>query len=253
MGAMRSDGERLRYEPDQIAEAVGRARGEGRYFLVTALTELPIERREPALAQVVDMELKPDERLFVLTELARLRPSIYLTQFIQHGLRSRSINVQQVAIANLPTMVGDGLPIDLAQQVERWLRHRMANPRRQNTWATWEVPGVALALLPSYGVDRVVALVASVEDRMQHEELSRWRPLKAIAGDALAFAKGLEDWRTENSFGPLDPDPRDPTANVNVDRAMRRLGYRPANPDSKVYDVLEDFDPVPTFVIDLTK
>jgi hypothetical protein len=49
---------------------------------------------------------------------------------------------------------------------------------------------------------------------------------------------------------PPDPDPRDPTADVYVDRVMKRLGYRPANPESQVYDSLAEFD-VPTYVIDV--
>ena len=136
---------------------------------------------------------------------------------------------------------------DLGRQVERWLRHRLANPRRVNTWATWEIPSAALALLPSYGVDRVAALLAAIEPRMLPEERQRWRSLQPAVGDYQAFTELLQDWEMENGGEADDPDPRDPTADVAVDRVMRRLDYRPGNPDSAVYDPLADVDP-PTYV-----
>jgi len=243
-------GKRLRYDPDRVVEAVGLARGDGRYFLVVALTEMPVDRREDVLSQVLDKELRPEERLIVLAELARLRPRAYVGRFIETGLRSRSINVQQMTVATLPTLVGDGLSTELGEQVEGCLRHRLANKRRENTWATWEIPAVAQALVPFYGIDRIVALVAAVEPRMQREERERWRSLEQTVGDPQAFSPGLDDWKCENIGEAPDPDPRDLTADVYVDRVMKRLGYRPANPESQVYDSLAEFD-VPTYVIDV--
>lgn len=249
---MPADGEELRYEPAQIVDAVDRARGDGRYFLVSALIDLPVWQREGALSQVLGKELRPDERQMALAELARLRPrpSQYLPQLIETGLRSRSINVQQMAVAVLPELVGEGLAPELGEQLERWLRRRLANPRRESTWAMWEIPGVALALLPSYGTDRVSALLNDIEPRMQPDERETWRPLKNAANDAQVFQQGLTEWLRENHVDS-DPELRDPTAEVSVDRVMKRLGYKPANPESLVYDSLADFD-VPMYVIDAT-
>jgi hypothetical protein len=232
----------MRYTPAQLVEAVGQARGDGRYFLVGALVQAPVEERENALAQVLDNEMRPDERLSVLAELARLRPATYLAPFIETGLRSRSITVQQTAIVSLLSLVGDGLDADLGQEVERWLRHRLANPRRENTWATWEIPSAALALLPSYGMDRVAGLLAAIEPRMLPEEQQKWRAVQQAVGNHQRFTQLLRDWQSENTGVVDDPDPKDPTADVAVDRVMKRLGYRPANPDSPVYDPLADFD-----------
>lgn len=92
----------LRYQPAQIVGAVDRARGDGRYFLVKALIALRVEQREDALSQVIGKKLRPDERQMALAELARPRPSTYLAPMIDTGLRSRSINVQQMAVASLP-------------------------------------------------------------------------------------------------------------------------------------------------------
>ena len=231
----------MRYTPAQLVEAVGQARGDGRYFLVGALCQMPVEEREHVLAQVLNKELRPDERVSVLAALAQLRPATYLAPFIETGLRSRSINVQQTAIASLPSLVGDGLDPDLGQQVERWVRHRLANPRRENTWATWEIPSAALALLPSYGMDRVAGLLAAIEPRMLPEERQKWRSLEAV-GNHQTFTQLLQDWQSENTGEVDDPDPQDPTADVAVDRVMKRLGYPPTNPESPVYDPLADFD-----------
>ena len=231
-----------RYTLAQLVEAVGQARGDGRYFLVGALLQAPIEERGNALTQVLSRELRPDERLSVLGGLAQLRPAVYLGRFIETGLRSRSINVQQRAIAWLPSLVGDGLDADLGQQVERWLRHRLANARRENTWATWEIPSAALALLPSYGMNRVAGLLATIESRMLPEERQKWRSLQEAVGDQQAFTRLLRDWQSEKSGEGDDPDPKDPTADIAVDRVMKRLDYRPANPASAVYDPLADFD-----------
>jgi hypothetical protein len=240
----------LRYEAAQIVEAIDRARGDGRYFLVTALCELPVEQREGALAQVLGMELRADERSAALAELARLRPTTYLGPLIESGLRSRSINVQQVAIGVLPGLVGDGLETGLAEQVEGWLRRRLANPRRAGTWAMWEIPSAALGLWPSYGPDRIVALLTDIEPRMQPDERDRWRSLKPTVNDSGAFKKGLTEWMRESSLEAAESDPRDPTAEVSVDRVMKRLGYHPANPESQVYDSLSDFA-VSTYVFDV--
>jgi hypothetical protein len=246
---MSGDGTGPRYSPAQLVEAVGRARGDGRYFLVGALLQVSAEERGDALAQVLNNELRPDERLSVLAGLARLRPATYLAPLIETGLRSRSINVQQTAIASLPSLVGDGLDADLGRRVERWLRHRMANPRRERTWATWEIPAAALALLPSYGMDRVVGLLAAIEPRMLPEERQKWRSLQQSVGDYPRFTQLLQDWEGENQGDADDPDPMDPTADVAVDRVMKRLGYPPINPDSAVHDPLADFDP-PTHLIE---
>jgi GNAT superfamily N-acetyltransferase len=241
---------RTRYEAAQIVEAVDRARGDGRYFLVSALLELPAEQHEDALGRVLEMDLRPDERQMVLARLARLRPTKYLPLLIQSGLRSRSINVQQMAVAVLPDLVGEGLPPDLGEQVEGWLRRRLANPRRGGTWAMWEIPSAALALLPSYGTDRIASLITAIESKMQPDERNTWLPLKQVVNDRRAFEQGLIEWRDRNGSRSAESDPRDATADVHVDRAMKRLGYRPANPDSQVYDSLADSD-VPTFVFDV--
>lgn len=248
---MSTDGVGPRYDVTQIVEAVGRARGDGRCFLVRALTKLPVEQREDALSQVLSAEMRPDERQIVLGELTRLRPATYLASFIATGLRSRSINVQQTTLAALPALVEDRLPTELGDQIEGWLRRRLANPRRENTWATWEIPAVALALLPSHGTDRVVGLIAEIEPRMQPEERQRWRSLERLVGEPEAFWEGLVGWFDENVGPALDSDPRDPTADVAVDRAMKRLGYSPANPESQVFDPLAEFD-VPMYVIDVS-
>ena len=234
----------MRYNPAQLVEAVGRARGDGRYFLVGALLQVPVEEREEALAHVLNHQLRADERLSVLAGLARLRPTVYLAPLIETGLRSRSINVQQTAIACLPSLVGDGLDADLGRQVERWLRHRLANPRREQTWATWEIPAAALALLPSYGLDRVVGVLTAIEPRMLPEERQKWRSLQQSVGDYQTFTQLLRDWAMENGGEADDPDPEDPTADIAVDRVMKRLGYRPTNPDRAVHDPLADFDPL---------
>jgi hypothetical protein len=243
---------RTRYDADQVVEAVGRARGEGRLFLVVALTQWPDPaEREHALAQVLDKELRPDERHLALAELARRNPQDYLGIFVDTGLRSRSIGVQQMTVAGLPPLVGDGLDTELTERLKGWLRHRLANPRRENTWAGWEVPGVALALLPSIGFEDVVGLLDEVEPRMQPEERQRWRELERIRSREDSFVAELEAWWREGGPGaaPL-PNPPDPTADLYVDRVMKRLGHRPANPESTVYDSLADFD-VPMYVIDL--
>jgi hypothetical protein len=233
-----------RYEAAQILGAIDRARGDGRYFLVTALLELdlPDKQSEDALAQVLKKELRPDERQKVLVRLAQLQPTRYLPTLIDVGLRSRSINVQQMTVAVLPDLVGDGLSPELGAQLEGWLRHRLANPRRGGTWAMWEIPSVARALMPSYGMNRIVALLNDIEPKMQPDERNMWLSLEQAVGERRAFERRLTGWSQQNSVGPLASDGRDPTAEVSVDRTMKRLGYRPANPESRVYDALADFD-----------
>jgi hypothetical protein len=154
-----------------------------------------------------------------------------------------------MAISVLPDLVDDGLPPELGQQIESWLRRRLANPRRGGTWATWEIPSAALALLPSHGTKRLVALLTESEPKMQPDERDTWLSLKQVADDRRAFEQGLVEWRARNGSRAMEPDRRDPTADVYVDRVMKRLGYQPANPDSRVYDSLADSD-VPTFVFD---
>lgn len=241
---------RTRYEAAQIVEAVGSARGDGRYFLISALLGLPVEHHEDALRQVLEKELGPDERRMVLSRLARLQPTKYLPLLIETGLRSRSINVQQMTVVVLPDLVGEGLSPELGAQVEGWLRRRLANPRRGGTWATWEIPSAALALLPSYGTDRIVILLADLEPKMQPDERVMCSRLRQAVGNRAAFEQGLTDWRYENGSRSEESDPRDPTAEISVERVMRRLGYSPANPESHVYDSLADFD-VPEWVFDV--
>lgn len=242
-----SESPATRYEAAQIVEAVDRARGDGRYFLVRALLELdlPVEQSEDVLAQVLEKELRPDECEMVLVRLARLRPTTYLPKLIETGLRSHSINVQQMTIAVLPDLVGEGLSPALGEQVEGWLRRRLANPRRGGSWATWEIPDAARALMPSYGTERVIALLSDIEPKMQPEEQDMWRTLKQAVGDRGAFQRTLGTWSDQNKAGSIATgprEPRDPTAELSVDRAMRRLGHRPANPESQVYDSLADFN-----------
>lgn len=240
---------RTRYQAAQIAEAVGRARGDGRYFLVSALLELPVEQHEDALTQLLGMELSLDERRMVLARLARLRPAKYLAALIESGLRARSINVQQMTVAVLPDLVSEGLSPELGAQIEGWLRRRLANPRRGGTWAMWEIPSVALALLPSYGPDRIVALLTDMEPDMQPDERVMWLRLKQAVEGRGALEQGLTAWGDQNRTQWTESNRRDPTADVRVERVMKRLGYSPANPASYVYDSLADFD-LPVFVFD---
>jgi hypothetical protein len=238
-----------RYDAGQVVEAIGRARGDGRWFLVEALTQYPGPEREQALTQVLELEVRPDERNLTLRVLAKLRPETYLRQWIQDGLRSRSISVQQVVIADLPGQVGEGLDPGLCDEVESWLRRRLRNPRRANTWATWEVPGVALTLVPSYGMAKVRQLLEELAPRMQPEESQRLH--RALAADDEAFPEVLRDWHYENGVRDDEHDERDPTALVYVDRVMKRLGFSPTNPDSAPYDDLADAEGVAMYEIDI--
>jgi hypothetical protein len=137
-----------RYSAAQLVEAIGRTRGDSRYWLVEALGRLPGPELEPALTSVLDMELRPDERYRVRCVLARLRPDIHRRSLIVEGLAARSLHVQQLVVADLPSLARDGLEPDDARVAERWLHKRMRSPARANNWALWEVTGIALALLP---------------------------------------------------------------------------------------------------------
>lgn len=240
----------LRYEAAQIVEAIDRARGDGRYFLVVALLNLPTDQRENALVQVLEKQLRADERQLALAELARFRPTAYLAPLIETGLRSRSIGVQQMTLARLPDLVGEGMATALCAQVEGWLRRRLGSSRRGGTWAMWEIPSAALALLPSYGTDRIVALLTDLEPKMQPDERDMWMSLKQTVNDSGALEQGLTEWMGLTGQPTEEPDPRDPTADITVDRAMKRLGYSPANPESPVHNSLADFA-LPTFVFDV--
>jgi hypothetical protein len=215
------------------------------------LLELPDEQSEPALRHVLAKELRPDEHQMVLARLARVRPMEFLPTLIESGLQARSINVQQMAVAVLADLVVQGLAPELGWQVEGWLRRRLANPRRGGTWATWEIPSAALALLPSYGTERLVALLTDIEPKMQPDERDSWRSVERAVRDHRAFETGLRAWRDQNQSERVAPDPRDPTAEVSVERVMKRLGYRPTNAESRVYDSLDGFC-VPTFVFDVS-
>ena len=114
----------------------------------------------------------------------------------------------------------------------------------------WEIPSAALALLPSHGMHRIVALLTDIEPKMQPDERVTWLSLKQAVDDPGAFEQRLTKWRDPNRPRSAWLDPRDPTAEVSVDRVMKRLGYSPANRESPVYDSLADFD-VPTFVFDV--
>lgn len=229
-----------RYSAAQLVEAVGRARGESRYFLVAALTNFPGPEREDALARILDAELRPDERHMTRSALARLRPDRYLRPLVVEGLRSRSINVQQLVVAELPSLLDDGRGGDMTDELERWLRKRLKSPGRTNSWAVWEVPGIALSILPSRGLARVWELLEELSPRMQPEERERWRAVQEAVDDA-ARIQSLRNWYQEciDEEGDLDVD-RDPTALVYVDRVMKRLAFSPANPGSATYDEPHD-------------
>lgn len=232
--------ERTRYTAEQLVEAVGRARGDSRYSLVAALINFPGPEREDALARVLDADLAPVERYMVRSTLARLRPDKYLRPLVMEGLRSRSINVQQILVTELPSLLGAGREPDLADELERWLRKRLKSPGRASTWAVWEVPGIALSLLPSRGPGRVWKLLEEISPSMQPEERERWRAMQE-AGDDEARVERLRDWYQENIGEEDDFDAGlDPTALVYVDRVMKRLGFMPANPGSATYDDLQD-------------
>ena len=229
-------GDGTRYTAGQLVEAIGRARGEGRFFLVDALCYFPGREREDGLAHILDeADLRPDERHMVRATLAQLRPGRYLRPLIAEGFRSRSINVQQMTVAVLPSLIGDGLEADVADEVERWLRHRLKNPGRANTWAGWEVPGIALSLLPSRGPATVWGLLDELSPRLQPEERERWHRLRQTPDDA-ARVEGLRSWHQEDGSLEDDRSDLDPTALVYVDRTMKRLGFTPANPESETYD-----------------
>jgi len=225
-----------RYAAAQLVEALGRARGESRFFVVMALAEFPGPEREAALTRVLEGELRPDEWYMARSALARSRPEKYLRPLIAEGLRSRSINVQQCVVAYMPSLVGDGLEEDLADELERWLRHRLKSPGRGTTCAGWEVPGIALSLLPSRGPARVWRLLDEVSPRMQPEERERWHDLREQRDTDAARIGGLRTWHHEDVAGYENDSDRDPTAQVYVDRVMKRLGFTPANPESEPYD-----------------
>ena len=229
-----------RYSAAQLVEAIGRARGDGRYFLVRALTNLPGPEREHALARVLDAELRADERHMVRRALARSRPDTYLRPLLVEGLRSRSINVQQMVVAGLPSLVGDGLEAAIADELESWLRKRLKSPGRANTWALWEVPGIALSLLPARGPVSVWELLQEISPQMQPEERERHRAVQE-AGDDTARIESLRTWFQENIWGAagdldVDRDPNRPGRRP----AMKRLGLKPVNPGSATYDDLHD-------------
>ncbi|MBS4754603.1 hypothetical protein KG112_17485 [Nocardioides sp. zg-ZUI104] len=82
------------------------------------------------------------------------------------------------------------------------------------------------------------------------EELSPWCENEERC--LLARAYGVEDPEAlkvvlEEAMAPqIARDdgpyflPGEPTTDLHVDRAMRRLGFRPTNPDSEPYDVFEE-------------
>lgn len=207
-----------------------------------ALTIFPGPEREHALARVLDAELRADERHMARLALARLRPDTYLRPLVAEGLRARSINVQQMLVAVLPSLVGDGPEAAMADELESWLRRRLKSPGRAHTWAVWEVPGIALSLLPTRGPVSVWELLEEISPQMQPEERERHRAVQE-AGDDTARIEGLRSWFQENIWGAAPGDlgvDRDPTALVDVDRVMRRLGVRPAHPGSTTYENVRD-------------
>jgi len=228
--------ESTRYSAAQLVEAIGRARGESRSHLVAALTNFPGPEREDALARILEAELRPDERHMTRSALARLRPDNYLRPLVVEGLRSRSINVQQLVVAELPSLLEDARGVDLTDELERWLRQRLKSPGRTNTWAVWEIPGIALSLLPSLGPARVWELLEELSPRMQPEERERWGVCQEADDDAVRI-ESLRNWHQQyiGEEGDVDQD-RDPTALVYVDRAMKRLAFSPANPTRSTYD-----------------
>lgn len=118
----------------------------------------------------------------------------------------------------------------------------MQKRSRSNNAAGWEIPCVALALLPSYGDDRVVKLLSDLEPQMQDYERRHWNEVSA-ATDDQPLTDLLQSWNTEGGgYSLVSPDERDPTADVVVDRVMKRLGHSPDNPNSAVYDGLADSD-----------
>jgi len=202
---------------------------------VAALTNFPGPEREDALARILDAELRPDERHMTRSALARLRPDKYLRPLVVEGLRSRSINVQQLVVAELPSLLEDARGVDLTDELERWLRKRLKSPGRTNTWAVWEVPGIALSLLPSLGAGRVWELLEELSPRMEREERERWGVCHG-AGDDAARIESLRNWHQEYIGEEDDVDlDRDHTALVYVDRAMKRLAFSPANPMRATY------------------
>lgn len=215
------------------------------------LADFPGPEREAALTRALEGKLPPDEWYMTRASLAQLRPEKYLRPLIAEGLRSRSINVQQCVVADLPSLVGEGLEPDLADEIERWLRHRLKSPGRANTCAGWEVPGIALSLLPSLGPARVWSLLDEVSPRMQPEERERWHDLRETRGDDAARVEALRRWHQEDGPGYEDDSDRDPTALVYVDRVMKRLGFVPANPESEPYDDDPDPDEVWQFEINV--
>lgn len=80
-----------RYAAGQLVEATGRARGEGRFFLMDALCYFPGLEREDGLAHILDeADLRPYERHMVLAtqvQCRHTRPSTVRSLFESLSLR----------------------------------------------------------------------------------------------------------------------------------------------------------------------
>ena len=79
--------------------------------------------------------------------------------------------------------------------------------------------------------------------------LLSWFFPRETDGDA-SRVEGLRSWHQENGPGYEDNSSRDPTALVYVDRAMKRLGFTPANPGSAIYD--DDPNPEEVWQFEIT-
>lgn len=249
---MTGDGTPTRYTAEQLADGIARARGDSRWFLVTALIQLRGPATEAALRRVLAMDLRPGDRYMVMRALAETRPAEHLRPFVLEWLRSSSIGHQQMAIAQLATMGDPVVAAGLADEVAGWLTRRLKNPRREHTWALWEVPDAALALIPSYGPRKVREVVDELAPRMQPEEHDRWSTVKRASADEDGFILALRRWSEDPEVKGVShhDETYDPTADAEVDRAMRRLHISPANPAKDTWKLVEGI--VETKIGDLT-
>jgi hypothetical protein len=220
------------YTFDQVIEAIASTRGDGAHFILTLYLYghkegVGAERFRRLLATA---NLRGQDQMGVHTAIAQLDPT-YAADLPRVLRSATSVGAQQVLLAALPEL----LPREkqnsaVADELEAWLRRRVARLSYLENGASWEIPSVALAVLYTTDASRARALLGDLAPHLNERE----RPLAQAAheSDDKGFEVSLTEWFNMDGAtrepAPSEIAEQDAEIEREAAKYMRRLGFHPS-------------------------
>lgn len=219
------------YTYDQVIEAMASTRGAGAHFVLLMYLEMNTEEvGVERFRRLLDStNLRGQEKMSVRLSLAKLDRT-HAAELATVLRSARSLESQQMLLANLPDFLPREPIAAVADELEAWILRRVQRPTYLEFGASWEIPSAVLGVLHTSTASRARQLLTDLDAHLDPPEQHRVH--LAIKGNDTALEATLEEWRALNGTERRPYSAKEFTEALaeqerEAIKVMRRLGYHP--------------------------